>query len=527
MKALLLSLLAQMASASSDIIQFSSPPLLPTLAIENGETFSKVFTMELTSEGLDLYRNGELDISDVEFFLKIGSESAIKLESNKEMITYSTFKTSDLKFNGSISSVIDGQWEISMSISNVLIENMDKKILEIEAHMRGEYLQESTTVLVWKTADNFFLTGLDVVAEETESNKTDIVSCTVEGAYPAPTAVTISIGQDQNYINQTLIDGVATLSLIPADLTPGNNFDEQSIKCSYDIVLSDGSFVKTDESERDESDAEVIFQLEYATTIVQLQPVDKSDVVSYNGEQWIERGGSVELKCIGDGNPQPDLVITENQINIIASGPSEKIGAWTSNSFSYNVQDDKTQIECSGNGITSTPFTLRTHHTGSVSLINGTNPREPVPAQILVDEGATISVRCLAEGWNPEPNTEIINVGSKAPVTLNGEASVDMSGNYTCKAANHFNSITSTDKFELIVIPTPGAGGAGGSVVVIIIIVLVVLILIGAVGFFVWKKKRDQKGEDGTDQDERSASFTAGAPTSNPPNRNSDSGSDN
>ena len=59
----------------------------------------------------------------------------------------------------------------------------------------------------------------------------------------------------------------------------------------------------------------------------------------------------------------------------------------------------------------------------------------------------------------------IILVGSKAPVTLNGEASVDMSGNYTCKATNHFNSITSTDKFELIVIPTPGAGGAGGSVV--------------------------------------------------------------
>ena len=47
-----------------------------------------------------------------------------------------------MKFNGSISSVIDGQWEISMSISNVLIENMDKKVLEIEAHMRGEYLQE-------------------------------------------------------------------------------------------------------------------------------------------------------------------------------------------------------------------------------------------------------------------------------------------------------------------------------------------------------------------------------------------------
>ena len=92
--------------------------------------------------------------------------------------------------------------------------------------------------MVWKAADIFFLTGLDVVAEETESNKTDIVSCTVEGAYPAPTAVTISIGRDQNYINQTLVDGVATLSLIPADLTPGNNFDEQIIKCSYDIVLS-------------------------------------------------------------------------------------------------------------------------------------------------------------------------------------------------------------------------------------------------------------------------------------------------
>jgi len=89
----------------------------------------------------------------------------------------------------------------------------------------------------------------------------------------------------------------------------------------------------------------VIFQLEYATTIVQLQPVDKSDVVSYNGEQWIERGGSVELKCIGDGNPQPDLVITENQINVIASGPSEKIGAWTSNSFRKMIQKILFQID--------------------------------------------------------------------------------------------------------------------------------------------------------------------------------------
>ena len=59
----------------------------------------------------------------------------------------------------------------------------------------------------------------------------------------------------------------------------------------------------------------------------------------------------------------------------------------------------------------------------------------------------------------------IILVASKAPVTLNGPANVDMSGNYTCKATNHFNSVTSTEKFELIVIPTPGAGGTGGSVV--------------------------------------------------------------
>ena len=47
---------------------------------------------------------------------------------------------------------------------------------------------------------------------------------------------------------------------------------------------------------------------------------------------------------MGDGNPQPDLVITENQINIIASGPSEKIGAWTSNSFRKMIQKTSFQI---------------------------------------------------------------------------------------------------------------------------------------------------------------------------------------
>ena len=47
---------------------------------------------------------------------------------------------------------------------------------------------------------------------------------------------------------------------------------------------------------------------------------------------------------MGDGNPQPDLVITENQINIIASGPSEKLGAWTSNSFRKTIQKILFQI---------------------------------------------------------------------------------------------------------------------------------------------------------------------------------------
>ena len=47
-----------------------------------------------------------------------------------------------------------------MSISNVLIENMDKKILEIEAHMRGEYLQErkdsNSAMRLLRGADGFF-----------------------------------------------------------------------------------------------------------------------------------------------------------------------------------------------------------------------------------------------------------------------------------------------------------------------------------------------------------------------------------
>lgn len=92
-------------------------------------------------------------------------------------------------------------------------------------------------MLVWKKADTFHLTGIDTAASETEANSTDIASCSVEGAYPAPDHVTVSVG-DQDYKNLTLVDGVATLALVPQNLRPGNNFDEQPIKCSYDILLT-------------------------------------------------------------------------------------------------------------------------------------------------------------------------------------------------------------------------------------------------------------------------------------------------
>ena len=43
---------------------------------------------------------------------------------------------------------------------------------------------------------------------------------------------------------------------------------------------------------------------------------------------WIERGAMVELKCEGDGNPQPELVVKENTFDEITRG-GEKQGAWT------------------------------------------------------------------------------------------------------------------------------------------------------------------------------------------------------
>lgn len=44
--------------------------------------------MQLTEKGFNDFRKGELEISDVEIFLKIDDESAVKLESGRKMIIY-------------------------------------------------------------------------------------------------------------------------------------------------------------------------------------------------------------------------------------------------------------------------------------------------------------------------------------------------------------------------------------------------------------------------------------------------------
>jgi len=127
-------------------------------------------------------------------------------------------------------------WAQNIDISEISISALDGKTLEIEAHMEGNVVSESSEVHVWRRADSVDLVGIETSVSASDINATDIASCSVAGAHPAPDAVTISIGSNA-FTDIPIVNGTATLSLEPADLTPYSSYDQHEVSCSFDIVV--------------------------------------------------------------------------------------------------------------------------------------------------------------------------------------------------------------------------------------------------------------------------------------------------
>ena len=140
-----------------------------------------------------------------------------------------------MRFNASF--VTDGdESKFDLEVSSVSIDTLDGEEIEIQCHMNGEFIKTAGTVYVWRHASSVIVTPINVYAEETESNGTDIANCTVVGAYPAPTHVTMSIG-DHHYDQLLLENGIASLIQAPSQLTPGSEYDQKEITCTFDITV--------------------------------------------------------------------------------------------------------------------------------------------------------------------------------------------------------------------------------------------------------------------------------------------------
>ena len=45
---------------------------------------------------------------------------------------------------------------------------------------------------------------------------------------------------------------------------------------------------------------------------------------------------------------------------------------------------------------------------GTVAFVNGSDSNSAVSKSVMIDEGDIISVKCIAEGWNPLPDVNVM-----------------------------------------------------------------------------------------------------------------------
>merc|ERR1712048_328701 len=236
------------------------------------------------------------------------------------------------------------------------------------------------------------------------------------------------------------------------------------------------------------------YTLTYPTSHVDIQVSQSGKPLEqYNAESWVEKGEKVQIDCSANGNPSPEIVLSQNGVDVLFTG-GDALGTTTSGqALSDTISRDRTTLSCSAGGMEDV-VEIRTHYMkGSPTFSNDSE------THIFV-EGEQIDITCIPPNANPRANTQLKKDGDEIDnYHLQGEAHISMSGNYTCTATNHFHRAESELTLQVIVEPAPEPSSSNVLVIVIIIVVVAILI-IGAVLFFI-KKKNDEKGDDGTDPD--------------------------
>lgn len=466
------------------------------IRVEEGSEISTAFTVVLTEEGKQAEDDGKINLERVEFVISFEEqderETVLRQVTGQDAVIMRPFREekTDLRFNSSLSESGDGDaWVFNLLISNVTVDNIDQFSISVEFTSDGLTLIDKSAVHVWRAPSEITIETDDLVGDSMDTNITDIASCAVIGAHPEPTSVTMFIG-DVPFSGLEIINGSAVLSKSPSEFTPGDQFDQKEIRCQVEVVVEGETVaIKTQPA-----GANSTYTLTYPTSHVDIQVSQSGKPLEqYNAESWVEKGEKVQIDCSANGNPSPEIVLSQDGVDVLFTG-GDALGTTTSGqALSDTISRDRTTLSCSAGGIEDV-VEIRTHYMkGSPTFSNDSE------THIFV-EGEPIDITCIPPNANPRANTQLKKDGDEIDnYHLQGVADISMSGNYTCTATNHFHSAESELTLQVKIEPAPEPSSSNVLVIVIIIVVVAILI-IGAVLFFI-KKKNDEKGDDGTDPD--------------------------
>jgi len=466
------------------------------IRVEEGSEISKTYTVMLTETGKQEQENGKLNIDTVEIHCKFEKpdedvETFLRHDSGEDTLIMRPFREefTDLRFNSTLSQSESGDaWVFNLIILNVTVDNIDQFGLMVEFTSDGLFIYEKTPVHVWRAPTDIVIETDDLIGDSMDTNVTDIASCEVVGAYPEPTSVTMFIG-DVPFTGLEINNGSAVLSKSPAEFSPGDDFDQKEIRCEVEVVVDGLTVITKSQS----AGVNGTYTLTYPTSQVDIQVSQGGKALEeYNAAFWVEKGETVQLDCSANGNPSPELVLSQDGGDLFTGGDSLGTST-TGQALSNKITRDRTSLSCSAGGIEDS-VEIRVHYmNGSPTFSNDSVLHEFV-------EGEQIDITCNPPNANPRANTQLKKDGDEIDNShLQGKAHESMSGNYTCTATNHFHSAESESKLEVRVKPAPEPSSS--NVLVIVIVIVVIAILIIGVVLFLIKKKQDAKGDDGTDHD--------------------------
>ncbi|CAG5096200.1 Oidioi.mRNA.OKI2018_I69.XSR.g14513.t1.cds [Oikopleura dioica] len=359
-----------------------------------------------------------------------------------------------------------------VGIEGLTVDDSGKEI-SLQWNCDTELEIQPTILEVWQEGE--LTQSIGTTDLSSDMNATIVAACAMQNELPKANDITFSIGGFEQVV-EVDENGTAQLNVTGSDLLQygGKNIHDQPITCSASQIASNGALLKSYDMTSIES-----VEFRYPTTYARIS-VD--GVKEYQSKSYLAKGSQAKVSCDADGFPKPELDLTANGLDL-----------------NNNVLTEKTDFKCVANGIEDVQ-TVDIFYLEDVQVAHdGKTDEEPLY------EGRDVTFSCSARS-NPPASFSLVKDGQVFSDHGERDHTIEaVSGIFTCAASlppvfgiNNVESTGATITAE----PAPEEGS--GRAIIIVSIVIIVVCLIGAVGFFVWKKKQADKGEE-VPQDEEDA----------------------